>query len=91
MVQSYCFVVSCISTIVAGALMEVYNSPLKLKSDRKHKSWDMTFSKSWLSIHLYYGGQPCAPQCKMNGKTMILKIKYLMICSYGVYAIPLKL
>ena len=88
-------IVSCTSTIVApsnlniiGSIgMEVHNSPYKFKRDRTQI---MRYSISKIMVFpyifycgghiLYCGGQGCPPQYKTYGKTMILKMPYLMIC-----------
>ena len=82
-------IVSCIITLVAPSNliiiasigMEVYKSSLKFQADCIYTSQDMVFLKSWFS-HTFciVMGNPCPSQYKMYGKTMILKIPYLVMC-----------
>ena len=74
-------IVSCTIIIVASSNlsmiasigMQVYNSSLFFENNCACKSWDMAFLKSWFSHTFVLWRITLPSQCKINGKTMILK------------------
>ena len=58
----------------------VYNIPYRFQTDCTHKSFDITFLKSYLS-HTFsmVEAQRCPSTIEMYGKTKVLKMSYLLV------------